>query len=71
MEDIDIASYEDENTPYISANNINEITDTFKWFNDNLMKSNSEKCYLLVSTNDTDNIKIVYIDITSSTWENF
>ena len=70
VEDIDIASYEDENTPYISANNINEITDTlFKWFNDNLMKSNSEKCYLLVSTNDTDNIKIVYIDITSSTWE--
>ena len=24
----------------------------FKWFNDNLMKSNHDKCHLLVSTND-------------------
>ena len=24
----------------------------FKWFDDNLMKSNPEKCHLLVGTND-------------------
>ena len=51
VENIDIASYGDGSTPYISANNINEVilslekaTDTlFKWFSDNLMKSNADK----------------------------
>ena len=50
VEDIDIANCADVNTPYINANNINKIihclekvTDTiFKWFSDNLMKSNSD-----------------------------
>ena len=30
----------------------------FKWFNDNLMKSNPDKCHLLVSTNDNVKIRI-------------
>ena len=63
VKNIDIASHADDNTPYISANNINEIilslektTDTlFKWFSDNVMKSNAEKCHLLVSTNNAIN----------------
>ena len=46
--------------PYISPNNVNEVifslekaTDTlFKWFSDNVMKSNADKCHLLVSTNN-------------------
>ena len=42
---------------------------SFKWFSDNLMKSNAEKCHLLVSTNSTVNIKIGNIDITNSTSE--
>ena len=72
VEDIEIASYADVNTPYISATNINEVihclekaTETlFKWFSDNLMKNNSYKCHLLVSTNNTVNIKIGNLDVT-------
>ena len=30
----------------------------FKWFSDNQMKSNSDKCHLIVSTNDTTEIQI-------------
>ena len=61
--DIDIATYADNNATYISANNLNKVihclekaTDTlFKWFSDNLMKSNADKCHLLDSTNNTVN----------------
>ena len=75
VENIDIASYADDNTPYIGANNITEViislekaTDTiFKWFSDNLMKSVADKCHLLVSTNNAINIKIRNIDINNST----
>ena len=77
VENIDIASYADDNTPYISANNINEVilslekaTDTlFEWLSDNVMKSNADKCHLLVSTNNAINIKIGDIDINNSTCE--
>ena len=66
VENIDIAGYADDNTLYIRAININEVihclekaTHTlFKSFSDSLMKSNADKCHLLVSTNDTVNIKI-------------
>ena len=76
-DNIDIASYADDNTPYISAKNIDEVilslekaTDTlFKWFSDNVMKSNAVKCHLLVSTNNAINIKIGNIDISNSTCE--
>ena len=74
----------DDNTPYISANNINEVilslektTDylnnshsaLFKWFSDNVMKSNADKCHLLVSTNNAINIKIGNININNSTYQ--
>ena len=36
----------------------------FKWFDDNLMKSNADKCHLLVSTNETVKIKVGNYDIT-------
>ena len=77
VEDIKIASNADDNTSCISTNNVNEvihclekITDTlFKWFSDNLMKSNVDKCHLLVRTYNTVNIKIGNIDLTNSTRE--
>ena len=61
----------------ISANNVNEVihylektTDSlFKWFSDNLMKSSADKCHLLVSTNNTVNIKIGNVYTTNCTCE--
>ena len=38
-------------------------TKLFKWFSDNLMKSNADKCHLLVSTNNTVNIRVENLDI--------
>ena len=38
----------------------------FKWLSDNLMKSNADKCHLLVSTNNTVNIRIKIFKIRNS-----
>ena len=74
IEDTDIASYADDNTPYVIADNIDGVIKSleeaseilFKWFNDNLMKINANKYYMLVSTNNTVKIKIGYFRITNS-----
>ena len=55
---IDIANYADCNASYTSSNDVNGLIkslkeaskELFKWFDDNLMKSNPEKCNLLVRT---------------------
>ena len=66
IEDTDIVSYANDNTPHVSADNIDGVIKSleeaseilFKWFNDNLMKINAGKCHLLVSTNNTVKIDI-------------
>ena len=57
----DIASYADDNTPYTSDFNLEEViqklelttNNLFEWFKNNHMKANTDKCHLLV-TRDTD-----------------
>ena len=74
IEDTNIASYIDDNTPYVSAGNIDRVIESleeasetlFNWFSDNLMKINTDKCHLLVSTNNTVKMKIGNFDITNS-----
>ena len=74
IEDTDIASYADDNTPYVIADNIDGVIKSleeaseilFKWFNDNLMKINADKCHLLVTANNTIKIKKGNFDITNS-----
>ena len=73
IEDTNIASYADDEAPYVIADNIDGVIkplkeaseNLFKWFN-SLMKINAEKCHLLVSTNDTVKIKIGNFDKTNS-----
>ena len=63
---MDIANYVDDNTPYATANYIDSLTASleetskslFTWFDNNLMKSNADKCHLLVSSNEKVTIKI-------------
>ena len=66
-DDFEIASYIEDNTPYISGKDIEEIKQSLeeasrdlalKWFLDSLMKSNVDKCHLLVSTSNKVNIRI-------------
>lgn len=60
LKDFDFASYPDDNTPYVAGGNLDEViyslegraASLFKWFSDNQMKANPEKCHLLLSTKD-------------------
>ena len=71
LNEIDIANYAGDNKPYTSSNDVNGLTKSleeaskklFKWFDDNLMKSNPDKCHLHVSTNDNVKIRIANFHI--------
>ena len=60
INDIDIANYADDNTPYVIADNtdglIKSLEETsialIQWFDNNLLKSNHHKCQLLISSNE-------------------
>ena len=62
----DIANYADDNMPHATANDIDSLIASleeaskslFTWFDNNLMKSNADKCHLLVSSNEKVTIKI-------------
>ena len=77
VQNTDFASYADDNTIYNAVDNIEEVVlslqesskKLFKWFSDNQMKSNGDKCHLIVSTNDTAEIQIGEYLIKSSTNE--
>ena len=62
----DIANYADDNMPHATANDIDSLIASleeaskslFTWFDNNLIKSNADKCHLLVSSNEKVTIKI-------------
>ena len=57
-DNVNIGSYADDTTPYISGRNIKEIIETlkntsitmFSWFKFNDMKANPDECHLLLSS---------------------
>ena len=57
--DIDIANFAHDDTPYLSAKNLEDLVESleraslslFRWFQNNLLKGNAGKCHFLVSTN--------------------
>ena len=67
----DFASYADDNTPYAEANNIdqvitileNDLIQLFKWFSDIQMKTNKDKCHLVISNNEKVPMKIDNIEL--------
>ena len=66
VENIDIASHADDNTPYTTGNSIEEVIQKlenasktlFQWFNYNLMKSNTDKCNFLCSSSSEVSLTI-------------
>ena len=52
----DFASYADDNTSYVTGNDVNEVIDSLKessdelfyWLADNQMKASPDKCHLLI-----------------------
>ena len=71
------ANFADDNIPFTSANNTDELTDSlekassslFQWFEDDLFKGNPDKCHLLVSTNEKIKINIREFSIENSDCE--
>ena len=65
VQNVDFASYADDNTIYDVGNNIDEVIfllqesseKLFKWFADNLMKTNEDKCHLIASRNKLTEIQ--------------
>ena len=61
-----IANYADDNTPYLSGKNIDEVVRflaessrvIFKWFSDKQFQANASKCHVLLSTDEHVQVKI-------------
>ena len=70
LNDANIASNADENTAYVIANDINDViaslgkasTALFELFENNLLKSNADKCNLLVSSSEAISIRVLEYD---------
>ena len=79
MSDTDFASYADDNTTYISADTIDEVIKRleaasgklFKWFADNQMKANQDKCRLIVSKNENVSMHIGPFEIKTTIAKNY
>ena len=77
LENADFASYADDNTPYTTGENIKEVVtklkketlSLFKWFSDNQMKANPDKCHLLINRDCKQEIEISNISIKNSKYE--
>ena len=73
----DFSSYADDNTPYRTADTIEEVItllerDTkmlLKWFSDNHMKANISKCHILVKEKDEVVINLGDMEIKNSEYE--
>ena len=77
LNNTEIANYADDTTPYTVSNNIDDLIsslersskDLLKWFDDNLMKSNPDKCHLLVISCEKIKIEIGDFEIENSKCE--
>ena len=77
ISDIDFSSYADDNIIHDSGNSNNEIISSLKesaekllqWFSHNQMKGNTDKCRLIVSTDEPIEIRVGETLIRSSTCE--
>ena len=64
VDDVDIANYAYDNTIYKEHENIDDLITSlqdaaaklFKWFSDNQMKGNTDKCHLLLSKDESSEI---------------
>ena len=74
IEDIEFASFADNTTPYSTKDCIDDVIssltkaseDIFKWFSDNEMKVNPEKCKLIVNSPENVSLKLSDNSIESS-----
>ena len=78
VKDVNLVSYADDNTIYQSGRNVDNVINDlqlsaeklFRLFSDNQMKRNTDKCHLIMSTNNTPELKFGDSLIKTSTCEN-
>ena len=77
MNDVEFASYADDNTPFFVGDDLNDVIlklqnaskTLFKWFNDNQMKANPDKCHFICSSSVKTSIMIENKQIRNSSCE--
>ena len=77
MNDTHFASYANDNTPYVLADTINEVikrletasVNLLKWFANNQMKANQDKCHLIFSKNKNISMHIGPFEIKNTNCE--
>ena len=77
MCETDFVSYADDNTPCVLGDSIEDVIKSledgsitlFKWFLDNQLKANSDKCHFITSKQTCMNLKIGNINIENNTCE--
>ena len=77
MNDVEFTSYADNNTPFFVGDDLNDIIlslqnaskTLFKWFNDNQMKANPDKCHFICSSSVKTSITIEIKQIRNSSCE--
>ena len=75
--DIDIANFADDNTPYLSAKNVEHVVESlkrasvslFRWFEHNLLKGNADKYHFLVRTSQEVSLNVNTFKIKNSDCE--
>ena len=63
VEEVDIMSYGDDNTPHLCSENIDVTLEKvgkvlFQWFSNSFLKANADKCHLILSTDEPFSINI-------------
>ena len=74
---IDIANFTDDNTPYLSAKNVEHVIESlerasvslFRWFETNFLKGNADKYNFLVSTSSEVSLNVNNFKIKNSDCE--
>ena len=74
MNNVEFASYVNDNTPFFVGDNLNDVIwklqnvskTLFKWFNDNQMKANPDKSHFICSSGVKTSIMIVNKQIRNS-----
>ena len=77
VKDLNFASYADDNTIYQTGRNVDDtindlqlsVEKLFRWFSDNQMKGNTDKCHLIMITNNAPELKVGDSLIKTSSYE--
>ena len=75
--DINIANFADNNTSYLSAKNVEDVIESFartsvslfRWFENNLLKGNTDKCHFLVSTSQEVSLNVNSFKVKNNEYE--